>query len=944
MKKWLTKLLFDWVFVLLYRLLQGLLNLVHFVESFFDVFAGTAKVYYKGDTTFLIDIFFGHTAVTNAFWAMALIAIALAFAFAIINLSRKVTDVTGHVKQTVGDIMGNFFRCLLIIVMINAVTVATVNMANVLLDRINYALKNAAVLDQTPGDKEFNEQEIAAMTRILATVGNYSVNPASDSRYNINSCFNELRPDLLSLYVNGFFDYDYPMDANGHYTWQGALQLIAVSADLTQDLPLDVYNNEVAEAIKTVSKELTTYKGFAPQKTAKRTLADSITTDNVIFLICGMDAAENAQYRTGRFDDALRKDYINGTKSYNNLNQVRKDFDIWEMDYLVGYISSFVMVIILSICIFTFIVRMFNLMLLYITAPLFASSMPLDDGSKWQSWTQAFVIQLFSGFGLVIAMRLYLIVIPIVLSSDLVFFAGDSFGNAVMNHMAQLMMILGGAWAVLQSGSVITGILAGNPGMAAIQQEGLMGSMVTRWAMSAPRAALGAARSIGGKTVGGVRALAGARERAEARQDQKANRLAARANRKQNQADALQRKADRELASGHQHRAGRAQDRANRMQRGADRAAGRSNRYSDKHGTEARPEARTPRPAGVSRGYWEKQTNHSGDVKSSENRPLPPGRSGGIGTDTGSGFRTAAVVSGARYGETANGGDAGTGQMMNNMFGNANRAAARYDRAGAATDSQGHMMNSMFSNAERAAARSSAAAEPNMTGHMMQNMFHGAEKEAAAQNRATPGRDYTGHMMGTMFRGAEREASARDTGGTATGGTAGGTPSARANDGGVVGGAGGGNIARNTANRTSVAGDISGTSGGGTVRSSRADSTGSSGGSYNIPAPSGTSGGTMQQRVTNNSGSGNTYSSAPPSGVSGTVQNITVNNAGGNSGSSSYSRPASGGTSGGRNAAPPPPQTVNRPAPPSRPAPQDTGKPNVVLGEQDDGGRKRGNK
>ena len=795
MKKWLTKLLFDWVFVLLYRLLQGVLNLVHFVESFFDVFAGTAKVYYKGDTTYLIDIFFGHTAVTNAFWAMALIAIALAFAFAIVNLARKVTDVTGHVKQTVGDIMGNFFRCLLIIVMINAVTVATVNMANVLLDRINYALKNAAVLDQTPGDKEFNEQEIAAMTRILATVGNYSVNPASDSRYNINSCFNELRPDLLSLYVNGFFDYDYPMDANGHYTWQGALQLIAVSADLTQDLPLDVYNNEVAEALKTVSKELTTYKGFAPQKTAKRTLADSITTDNVIFLICGMDAAENAQYRTGRFDDALRKDYINGTKSYNNLNQVRKDFDIWEMDYLVGYISSFVMVIILSICIFTFIVRMFNLMLLYITAPLFASSMPLDDGSKWQSWTQAFVIQLFSGFGLVIAMRLYLIVIPIVLSSDLVFFAGDGFGNAVMNHMAQLMMILGGAWAVLQSGSVITGILAGNPGMAAIQQEGLMGSMVTRWAMSAPRAALGAARSIGGKTVGGVRALAGARERAEARQDQKANRLAARANRKQNQADALQRKADRELASGHQHRAGRAQDRADRMQRGADRAAGRSNRYSDKHGTEARPEARTPRPAGVSRGYWEKQTGGVGSASSGLNRSAPPARSArtGAGTAHSGGFRTAA-------------------------------------------DSRGHMMNSMFTAAERAASRYDAASEPDMTGHMMNNMFHGAEKEAAAQSRAAPGKDYTGHMMGTMFRAAEREASARDSG------TSGGT-------------------------------------------------SGSSGGS-----------------------------------------------------GGSYSRPASGGMSGGRNAAPPPSQTVNRPAPPSRPAPRDTGKPNIVLGEQDDGGRKRGNK
>ena len=83
-----------------------------------------------------------------------------------------------------------------------------------------------------------------------------------------------------------------------------------------------------------------------------------------------------------------------------------------------------------------------------------------------------------SGFGMVIAMRLYLIIIPIIISSDLVFFAGSGLGNAILNHTAQMLMVLGGAWAVLQAGGVITGILAGNPGMAAIQQEGRIGGMV----------------------------------------------------------------------------------------------------------------------------------------------------------------------------------------------------------------------------------------------------------------------------------------------------------------------------------------------------------------------------------------------------------------------------------------------------------------------------------
>lgn len=98
-KNWFTQLLFDWVFVLLCRMMQGLLNLVSFIESFFGIFAGIEKVVYKEDTDFLINIFFAHDAVTNAFWAMALISIVLAFGFCIFAVARKVTDVTGTVRN-----------------------------------------------------------------------------------------------------------------------------------------------------------------------------------------------------------------------------------------------------------------------------------------------------------------------------------------------------------------------------------------------------------------------------------------------------------------------------------------------------------------------------------------------------------------------------------------------------------------------------------------------------------------------------------------------------------------------------------------------------------------------------------------------------------------------------------------------------------------------------
>lgn len=565
-KNWFTRLLFDWVFVLLCRLMQGLLRLVSFIESFFDVFAGTSKVMYKGSGDFLINIFFGHDAVTNAFWAMALIAIVMAFAFCIVGMARKAADVTDSAKQSVGQIFSNFIRCLIIILLINAISVAAINISNVLLDRINFAMENAAILDQDDQEKHFSDQEYAAMARVLATVANYSVNPSADSRYNINSCFNAIRNDLLALHVNGFFDYDYGLDANGHHTWQSALALLATSADLTKDLNLDTYYSDVAYAVQTVSQEISTYGGFAPVETARASKDGVISTDVLIFLIAGMEAAQNGMYNNGSYDDALRRGYVTGEKDYMSLTQVRRDFDIWEMDYLVAYIASIVFVLIMAICIFTFIVRMFNLLLLYLVAPLFASSMPVDDGGKWQSWTQAFVIQLFSGFGSVIAMRLYLIIIPVALSSDLIYFPGEGVWFAVLNRMAQLLMVLGGAWAVLQSSGVITGILAGNPGMAAIQQEGRISGMVTQGAMSAVRGTKQIAGGILKSPAGIAKKVQDSQSRKLSRASEKEQLATRKSQRAQVKADMAQNKARelRESAS--------APGASNRVRKQADRA------------------------------------------------------------------------------------------------------------------------------------------------------------------------------------------------------------------------------------------------------------------------------------------------------------------------------------------------------------------------------------
>ena len=47
--------LFGWLFLLI---LQMLLKIVDALEKFFNIFAGTEPVYYKGEPSYLFDLFF----------------------------------------------------------------------------------------------------------------------------------------------------------------------------------------------------------------------------------------------------------------------------------------------------------------------------------------------------------------------------------------------------------------------------------------------------------------------------------------------------------------------------------------------------------------------------------------------------------------------------------------------------------------------------------------------------------------------------------------------------------------------------------------------------------------------------------------------------------------------------------------------------------------------
>ena len=449
-----------------YALASGLCWIIDILDSFFGVMSGQVQVSYNKQPYYLINVFFENASVRNAYWAMALLGILLCFVFAIIAVAKKTVDAGDKMRQGMGDILTGLFKGIIIIVSLTFIMTMTLDLTNALLQRVTYAFNHSEDNDK-PVTITYTDEEYAAMARVLNTIGNYSLNPSYNSRYNINSCFNEIRTDLQFLKERGAFALHYVTDENNPVSWQSELQKIVNAADLSRDLKLDVYDAGVTNAIVSLMKTMQQNSSFAPLQSYERKYVSNsskVPLDRLIFLMCTMDAAKNPAFNDSpTVGDELRGAYYTGEKSIYNLESVFADFEISKINFIVLIAVAFKLIWDYAVIIINCVARIFNLLLLYLIAPPCIATLPLDEGGKMKQWTTAFVIQCFGVFGTIIAMRVMLLFIPIVIDNNLLL-----FDNYVLNLMAKVIIILGGMETAKRASGMVTGILADNAGMQAI--------------------------------------------------------------------------------------------------------------------------------------------------------------------------------------------------------------------------------------------------------------------------------------------------------------------------------------------------------------------------------------------------------------------------------------------------------------------------------------------
>lgn len=155
---------------------------------------------------------------------------------------------------------------------------------------------------------------------------------------------------------------------------------------------------------------------------------------------------------------AIEQMFLTGQLDYFDIGVVSQYYNLRSLDFLIGILGSIVIMVMFVMSAVSFIQRIFDIVLLYIIAPVSVSTIPVDDGNRFRIWRDMIISKVLGAYGIILSMNLFFIIIPQV--SSIVFF-DDSFKNGIV----KILFLIGGAFAVTKSNLVIaqlTGNSAGN--------------------------------------------------------------------------------------------------------------------------------------------------------------------------------------------------------------------------------------------------------------------------------------------------------------------------------------------------------------------------------------------------------------------------------------------------------------------------------------------------
>lgn len=185
--------------------------------------------------------------------------------------------------------------------------------------------------------------------------------------------------------------------------------------------------------------------------------------------------------------------YLDPSFNYMKTGDIKKYVDLSEYDFFFSYIASIVIIISLGLALLMFVDRAISIIILFVFSPLSLATSIIDDGARFKLWRDQFLTKFLTGYGVIIAINIYAIVVLAITNDNLVF-----FDNSVLNFMMKIVIVVGGGVSMQRMMALVGNLITAGGGSnemrdAALAAGGFRRAVGMGW--SAAKAPFQATRS-----------------------------------------------------------------------------------------------------------------------------------------------------------------------------------------------------------------------------------------------------------------------------------------------------------------------------------------------------------------------------------------------------------------------------------------------------------------
>ena len=143
--------------------------------------------------------------------------------------------------------------------------------------------------------------------------------------------------------------------------------------------------------------------------------------------------------QNARYSGVSETFYLSDKFDYRSTGSMKDYVDLSNYDFFFSWIAGIAILLALASSLLMFVDRAISIVILFIIAPISMSTAVLDEGQRFKLWRDQFLVKFLTGYGCIIGINIYALVIAAITSNDLVFFESNT-----LNNVMKIAIIVGG--------------------------------------------------------------------------------------------------------------------------------------------------------------------------------------------------------------------------------------------------------------------------------------------------------------------------------------------------------------------------------------------------------------------------------------------------------------------------------------------------------------------